>query len=184
MNLTGKEIVEQGIVFQEPYIVPEENIAQHGVDCNLVGVRRIVGGGFVPATGKTTLAKYQTIPTVKLDLLVDDNPTRVIYVWDLEPGVYNITLAQGCKIPKNQRLELVQRSSLLRNGTMIVSSLFDAGFETQNMGTVMHVRIPIQIEVGARVCQAYCSTSNEVKNLYEGQWQGDVQRTDGREEEK
>ena len=67
---------------------------------------------------------------------------------------------------------------------MIVSSLFDAGFETQNMGTVMHVRIPIQIEVGARVCQAYCSTSNEVKNLYEGQWQGDVQRTDGREEEK
>ena len=67
---------------------------------------------------------------------------------------------------------------------MIVSSLFDAGFKTDNIGTVMHVRVPIQIEVSARICQAYTDNSNEVENLYEGQWQGDVQRTDGREEVK
>lgn len=182
MNLTGKQLVEKGIVFQTfPDILPEENIAQHGVDCNLIRVRKIEGNGFIPVTGKTKLGNYIQIPTTEIDIIEGDEPKRTTHVWNLEPGVYDITLAQGCKIPIDQRLELVQRSSLLRNGAMIVSSLFDAGFETKNMGTVMHVRVPISIEVGARVCQAYCSASNDVKNLYDGQFQKDSQRIDGRE---
>lgn len=181
MNLTGKQLVEKGIIFQNPYSVPEENIAQHGVDCNLIGVRRVEGNGLIPATGKTKLGNYTQIPTTKIDIIEEGSSERTAYVWNLEPGVYDITLAQGCKIPKNQRLELVQRSSLLRNGAMIVSSLFDAGFETENMGTVMHVRAAISIEVNARVCQAYCSVSNDVENLYDGQFQKDSQRLDGRE---
>lgn len=182
MNLTGKELVERAIIFQlGTYAVPEENIQQHGVDLNLVGVRRVLGGGIIPAEGKTVLSQYED---VKPKLLESDSDTKPKYRWVLEPGVYDITLAQGCDIPKNQRLKLIQRSSLLRNGTMIVSSLFDAGFKTDNIGTVMHVRVPIQIEVGARICQAYTDNSNEVENLYEGQWQGDAQRTDGREEVK
>ena len=178
MNLTGQEIKDRGIVTQQPFEIAEENIQQHGIDLNLVGVRRVVGGGVVPAQGKTILSKYEDIKPTKCDC---EGNTE--FRWDLEPGVYDITLAQGCKIPSDQRLELVQRSSLLRNGALIVSSLFDAGFETENIGTVMHVRVPISIGVGARICQAYVSGSNEVKNLYEGQWQGDIQRNDGREEE-
>lgn len=191
MNLTGKQLVELGIITGP---IEEENIAQHGVDLNLCGVRRIAGSGFIPAEGKTILSKYEEVEPHKIGLWSsgmigpevtrEDNEVKNILVWQLEPGVYDITLVQGCNIPNNQKLELIQRSSLLRNGALIVSSLFDAGFKTQNIGTVIHVRVPIQIQVGARVCQAYCTSSNEVQNLYNGQFQNDSQRKDGREEVK
>ena len=170
MNLTGKQIAERGIVFGN---LKEENIQQHGVDCNLVGVRKIAGGGVVPAEGKTTLSPYREITPEK----GEDGK----YYWNLIPGVYDITLAQGCKIPADQKMKLIHRSSIYRNGSSIVSALWDAGFETENMGTVLSVMASISIEVGARVCQAETYNSNEVEKLYDGQWQGDSQRTDGRE---
>lgn len=185
MNLTGQEIVDKGIVFGP---ISEENIQQHGVDCNLIGVKRIVGKGFVPTEGKTILTQYQPMLPAKVEILMNNDgkphtpvETRTAFAWQLEPGVYDITLAQGCRIPPDQRMKLIHRSSIYRNGSNIVSALWDAGFETQNMGTVLHVFVPIQIEVGARVCQAYCTSSNIVDNLYDGQFQKDSQREDGRE---
>ena len=69
-----------------------------------------------------------------------------------------------------------QRSSLYRNGAIINSPVFDPGFETQNMGTLLYVFEPIFIELDARVAQIYfheCETADK----YDGQWQNDKQRT-------
>lgn len=164
-NLTGKQLVELGIITGP---INEENIAQHGVDLELKEVREIYGAGFVPKKGKTILADRILINPKQL------NPEQL--VWELDPGIYDITFFQGCKIPPNQRLEIVQRSSLLRNGSILRSSVFDAGFETENIGTVLLVHNTISIEVGARVAQIIAVESNEVKNLYAGQFQGDRQR--------
>jgi deoxycytidine triphosphate deaminase len=67
---------------------------------------------------------------------------------------------------------------LYRNGTTINSPLFDPGFETENMGTIMIVGVPIFIEKDARVAQMYFHECDEVasENLYNGQWQNDKQR--------
>lgn len=173
MNLTGKQIVEQKIITK---VDNPECIQQHGVDLELIRVQRIDGIGFIPKQGKTHLAHRVEIPPIDIKSL---NSDTLVSAWSLTPGVYDITFAQGCKIPPNQRLEIVQRSSLLRNGAILRSSLFDAGFETDQIGTVIYIQVPIVIEVGARVAQAYCAVSNEVENLYAGQWQGDKRRLEG-----
>ena len=158
----AKELVDKGIVTGP---ILEKNVQMHGVDLNLIAVKRVLGGGHIPLLGKTVLGSYEDVPVVD-------------GMWKLDPGVYDITFAQGCKIPNDIMMLIRQRSSLLRNGTFLHSSVFDAGFETEQMGTVMTVQLPITIEEGARVAQIYSHQGTPVGEdlLYTGQWQGDKQR--------
>lgn len=182
MNLTGKQLVEQGIV-NGP--INDENIQQHGVDLNLVHIQRMVGIGVIPKEGKTHLTKYEDVAPIQME--IEDLETRTmrpdVSVWHLPPGAYNIAFQQGCQIPADQRLEIVQRSSMLRNGVILKSSMFDAGFQTSNIGTVMFVHNPIIIEVGARIAQAYTTVSNKVEDdkLYAGQFQNDQWRGENKD---
>lgn len=157
--LNGKEIVERGIITN----VPAENIQQHGIDLNLIKVESLVVAGFIPKEGKTILPQYRQI-----------SPTNGR--WGLMPGIYNVTFAQGCKIPNDQMLLIRQRSSLLRCGGLLHSSVFDAGFETENIGTMVLIVHPVEIEVGARIAQIYNHVTDPVDNLYNGQFQKDQQR--------
>lgn len=176
--LTGKQIIERGIIFleNENHITQEtflkDNPQQHSVDLNLIEVRRLDGTGFIPKEGKTVLCKRMLVAP-------EFDHTLNCMVWNLSPGAYDITFAQGCNIPNDFRLGIVQRSSLLRNGGLLASSIFDSGFETKSSGTVFHINNPIKIEVGARVGTAYVVPSNTVaeEDLYSGQFQKDIQRT-------
>lgn len=162
--LNARELLERGIVTGE---ITEDNISQVGIDLNLVKVRQVVNGGMVPKKGKTELPDYIDIP-------LDEG------FYKLMPGVYDIELQQGCNIPSDVTLLIRQRSSLLRNGAIIHSSVFDPGFKTERMGTVLIVNAPIAIEHGARVCQIYGHSNTEVNSddLYNGQFQNDKQRLD------
>jgi deoxycytidine triphosphate deaminase len=96
----------------------------------------------------------------------------------LYEGVYDVIMNEGCKIAPNRVGLVRQRSSLMRNGAIITSSIFDPGFETDNIGTYMIVFETIFIEEDARVAQMYfheCSPVSE-DQLYNGQWQNDKQR--------
>ena len=95
--------------------------------------------------------------------------------WLLYDGVYDITFNEGCKIPENRVAFIKQRSSLYRNGAIINSPVFDPGFETANMGTILYVHETIFIEENARVAQIYFHECNGAE-LYNGQWQNDKQR--------
>lgn len=158
--LNGREMIDRGIIFGN---LEEENISQHGIDLCLIKVERLSEIGRILKKGKTILPKY-----IEIEPLYD--------TWFLGPGSYNITFEQGCKVPNDQMLLIRQRSSLLRNGGMLHSSVFDAGFETQNIGTVMVLSHPIEIEVGARIAQIYNHECTPVENLYNGQFQNDKQR--------
>lgn len=115
---------------------------------------------------KTELTTYTPIETINLDSATG---------WLLHPGTYDITFYEGCKIPANRVAFIKQRSSLWRNGTLINSPVFDPGFETDNMGTIMLVTETIFIEEGARVAQIYFHEC-ESAELYNGQWMHDKQR--------
>lgn len=174
MNLNGKQIVELGIVTK---VDNPECIQQVGVDLEIIDIFQVLGTGIIPKEGKTKLGSYIKQQLVDCPNPNDDKTTKG---WFLQPGAYDITLKQGCSIPANQRLQIVQRSSLLRNGVLLASSMFDPGFSTENIGTVMHVKEPIYIHYEARVAQAYVTGVNDVDNLYQGQWQGDKQRQEGK----
>lgn len=176
--LNADQIVEKGLLKLEQ---SKGKKAQVGYDLSLKAVNKI---GSRPSLGstkhpgdligkvlkdKTHLASYHPIGKINLDNA---------HGWLLYPGAYDITFWEGCKIPSDLVGLIRQRSSMLRNGTVLHSSVFDPGFETDFMGTVMVVNETIFIEEDARVAQIYFHTCEEVHedNLYAGQWQGDKQR--------
>ena len=176
--LNSKQILEEGLLkLENSYGKP----AQVGYDLSLKEVKQIgIQDGWDKETStylpekigkilkdKTELTNYHPISLFKLD---------GVEGWLLYPGVYDITFHEGCKIPANRAAFIKQRSSLKRNGASISSPVFDPGFETENMGTVMDVRETIFIEKDARVAQMYFHEVEPVEELYNGQWQGDKQR--------
>jgi deoxycytidine triphosphate deaminase len=142
--------------------------SQVGYDLSIKSVQKIMSNikfGYI-LKDKTILAHYEPIYPSKLD--GHDG-------WLLHAGVYDITFHEGCKIPSNRTGFIKQRSSLYRNGTIINSPVFDPGFETLNMGTLMYVHETIFIEQDARVAQIYFH-ENESGETYDGQFQNDKQR--------
>jgi deoxycytidine triphosphate deaminase len=166
--LNADQIIEKGLLKLEQ---SKGKKAQVGYDLSLQTVKQIranpqdkIG---VVLRNSTSLAGYSDIEKVQLDGNMG---------WLLYPGTYEITFWEGCKIPSDYVGLIRQRSSLLRNGTIIHSSVFDPGFETEFMGCVMRVNETIFIEEDARVAQIYFHGCVEVSELYNGQFQGDKQR--------
>ena len=163
--LTAKQIEEKGIVYMSDRFKPELNLekAQIGIDLHLIKVDKLIKGGLIPKIGKTVLGPTKNIPLKKGR-------------WKLKPGVYEITLAEGCKFDDHTCGKITHRSSCFRNGVEIESPWFDPGFETENMGTFMEVKVPVVIEYEARVAQIAVQTTEEAAEMYNGQFQKDKQR--------
>lgn len=172
MQLTGKQIVERGIITG----FSEEGVQQQGIDVRLdkviefdtLATSQI---GYVPECGKTKLRDRHELKPM-------ENKTNGEEMWHLEPGYYEVIVKEGCKMPNNAAMRFISRSSLVRNGAIIHCGQFDAGFETEQMGFFLQVLFPINIERGARIAQAMIFETAPVENLYQGQWQGDKQRSE------
>lgn len=174
--LTAQQILQEGLL---KLTETKGKVAQVGYDVTLKAVNRVGdpngGGNLVYKTytigkvfeNKTELTTYTPVDTIQLDGATG---------WLLYPGTYDITFWEGCKIPENRVAFIKQRSSLWRNGTLINSPVFDPGFETDNMGTIMLVTETIFIEQDARVAQIYFHECDAAEK-YNGQWQYDRQRT-------
>jgi len=173
MMLNAEQVIEKGLLKLD---YTKGKAAQIGYDLSLKEVNKIgiptntAGTIGKVLKDKTELTTYTPQPLLSLD------GSRG---WLLYPGVYDITFHEGCKIPDNYVGLIRQRSSMLRNGTVLHSSVFDPGFVTDFMGTVMVVNETIFIEAGARVAQIYFHECTPVHsdNLYNGQWQNDKQRS-------
>lgn len=163
MQLTGKQIVEKGIVTN----VCPEGVQQQGVDARVLNINKVDGFGLIPTTGKTTIPHYTKI-----------EPADGVYV--LNPGYYEVTFMEGCNLDDHHVLNFISRSSLVRIGAYLCAGQFDAGFKTNHMGCFMNVTNPtgVHIGVGARIGQVYVRETYTVAmdDLYDGQWQGDKQR--------
>jgi deoxycytidine triphosphate deaminase len=170
--LNSKQILEEGLLKLDN---TQGKPAQVGFDLSLKSVQRVgLRMGNIERDGKigkvlkdkTELTLYMPYETTHLEGKTG---------WLLYDGTYDITFNEGCKLPANRVAFIKQRSSLYRNGTIINSPVFDPGFETENMGTIMIVTQTIFIEQDARVAQIYFHEC-ESADLYNGQWQGDKQR--------
>jgi deoxycytidine triphosphate deaminase len=167
--LNVKQIIDEGLLLLEH---TKGKPAQVGYDLSLKAVQKV---GISTTDGKigkvlkdrTELTTYSPINTIKVDGMEG---------WLLYQGVYDITFNEGCKIPDNRVAFVKQRSSLYRNGAIINSPVFDPGFETQNMGTLLYVYETIFIERDARVAQIYFHECDPA-DKYDGQWQNDKQRS-------
>jgi deoxycytidine triphosphate deaminase len=174
--LNVKQVIDEGLLLLEH---TKGKPAQVGYDLSLKAVQKIgnkIGGGVYNLSrgskigkvlkNKTELTTYTSLDTIMLD--GDEG-------WLLHEGVYDITFNEGCKIPDNRVAFIKQRSSLYRNGAIINSPVFDPGFETEFMGTLVYVYETIFIEKDARVAQIYFHECESAEK-YDGQWQNDKQR--------
>ena len=167
--LNAQQILDEGLLkLDHTHGKP----AQVGFDLTLKQVNKIGNIGVMGdkigkvLKDKTELTNYTPYALMNLD---------GVSGWLLYQGVYDITFNEGCKLPENRVAFIKQRSSLYRNGTIINSPVFDPGFETEFMGTLMYVHETIFIEENARVAQIYFHECQSAE-MYNGQWQGDKQR--------
>jgi len=171
--LNAQQIIQEGLLKLER---SHGKSAQVGYDLSLKQVNKIgtSTAGITAKIGKVLKDKTELTNYTPHALMNLDGVTG----WLLYEGVYDITFNEGCKIPDNRVGLIRQRSSMLRNGTVLHSSVFDPGFETEFMGTVMVVNEAIFIEENARVAQIYFHECVPVaeENLYTGQWMHDKQR--------
>lgn len=170
MMLNADQIIEKKLLKLEH---SKGKAAQIGYDLSLrevnqIGNQRDLKGYKIGKVlkDKTNLTNYTPIDVINLDETTG---------WLLHEGTYDITFNEGCNIPANYVGLIRQRSSLLRNGTVLHSSVFDPGFETEFMGTLLYVHEPLFIEKDARVAQIYFHEC-EAADKYDGQWQNDKQR--------
>lgn len=132
--------------------------AQHGFDLTLQSVGALVSAGCV-YKDKTVVCDYSPIQSNTSDLYV------------LGSGVYSLTFNEGGRVPEKHCGWIKTRSSLVRNGSLIDSGLYDTGFYVDFFGAMLFVNHPIIIEQDARVAQLLFLEAEEAAT-YGGQWQG------------
>lgn len=167
--LNVQQILDEGLLKLEH---AQGKPAQVGYDLTLKQVNLIGCNGMQGKIGKVLKDKTHLTSYTPYELVSLDGATG----WLLYKGTYDITFNEGCKIPDNRVAFIKQRSSLMRNGTLINSPVFDPGFETDFMGTIMIVSETIFIEENARVAQIYFHECRQSAVTYNGQFQGDKQR--------
>jgi len=174
--LNAQQIVDEGLLKLEH---TKGKPAQVGYDLSLKAVQKV---GNSLANSPYNVSKGGKIGKVLKDKteLTTYTPTETINLdgvrgWLLYEGVYDITFNEGCNIPDNRVAFIKQRSSLYRNGAIINSPVFDPGFKTEFMGTLLYVHETTFIEQDARVAQIYFHECVSAE-MYDGQWQNDKQR--------
>jgi deoxycytidine triphosphate deaminase len=156
--------------------------AQVGVDLTVKDIKHITTGynpklentdecakkiaGYLDSSGKMHVS-----PGTYFDLPKFQRGDK--WVWKLFPGTYAVEFDQGISmLNPDENAYIIQRSSLNRVGTRIEGSIFDPGFETDNLGATMFVFQTIYIEEHARVAQLTIETNEPTDNMYNGTWQG------------
>ena len=135
--------------------------AQHGFDLSLKEVKKVSGSGVVHLD-KTEVPQYNLI-----------SPVDGYY--NLDQGVYSISFNEGGQIPPNHCGWIKSRSSIVRNGSLIESGLYDTNFECDSFGAFLFVSGFISIAQNARVAQFLLFKAEEAK-LYDGQFQGSLDK--------
>ena len=166
MLLTCEQVLEKGLLLLDE---SKGKPAQIGYDLSVKEIRMMLAAGTIWCN-KTEAPELGIPIETEIDVVTGKE------VYYLEPGIYDLVFWEGCKIPDNATGKIIHRSSVNRNGGLICSAIFEPGFCTNNIGTVLSLSYPICIEKNARLAQIYFEEHAPVKDTYNGQWQGDQWR--------
>ena len=165
MNRNSNYIYNEKIIDPLNHAKP----AQVGVDLTIARIEEILPGRAI---------FDENSKLVKETVRYDEAPYLMsadgIKHYNLKPNTnYAIEFEQGLKqLKENEWGLIIQRSSLLRTGCHIISSIWDPGFFTDTMGTTLFTgNMEVSIPTGCRVAQLLIF-DNEPAELYNGTWQG------------
>lgn len=156
--------------------VDAEQVQPNGVDLRLDAVLEPVEVGTIARDGKH-IAERRSVETVEFgadsDGTTGDNATasadRAGY--HLEPGGYVLQYAEPVSIPAEHVGFVLPRSSLMRNGAMLNTAVWDAGYSGRGEG-LLQVHNELRLEQGARVAQLVLAAADH-EDVYDGSYQGE-----------
>ena len=131
-----------------------QQVQPNGVDLRAGELFRIDGSGAIGDAG-TQLAPRRPVPWTA------EEP--------LAPGAYVVRYLERVRIPAGHVGVVYPRSSLLRNGAMLFSALWDQGYEGRGEALLV-LWHPLRLPPGARIGQLVLFTA-ETAAGYHGQWQ-------------
>ena len=139
--------------------VGDAQVQPNGVDLTLDAVFEPVEAGRIGVDGKRIAERREREPA-------GEPPA-----FALEAGGYVARYAERVRIPDDHVGFVLPRSSLMRNGTMVNTAVWDAGYEGRGEG-LLQVTRPIEIEHGARIAQLVLARA-DATGTYDGSYQGE-----------
>lgn len=150
--------------FVADHVTPtrQDQIQPNGVDLTLQEVEEPIDAGRIGREGKTIGERQPIAPSE----VTDDGEA-----YYLPPGAYTVRYGEIVKIPQGHVGFIYPRSSLLRNGCMLHTAVWDAGYEGRGTG-LLTVHHDIELERGARIGQLVFADAAHTES-YDGSYQGE-----------
>lgn len=141
----------------------EAQIQPNGVDLTLDAIFEPLEPGRITRNDEE-IGRRQRVASVETDRKVPET-------YYLEPGGYIVRYDETVRIPEGHVGFIYPRSSLMRNGCMLDTAVWDAGYEGRGEG-LLEVHHDIELERGARLAQ-FVLAEAEHTGTYEGSYQGE-----------
>ena len=138
-------------------------IQPNGVDLTLDAIFEPLEPGRI-TRNDTEIGKRQRVASEELDRKVPET-------YYLEPGGYIARYDEIIEIPEGHVGFVYPRSSLMRNGCMLDTAVWDAGYEGRGEG-LLEVHHDIELERGARIAQLVLARADH-EGTYDGSYQGE-----------
>jgi deoxycytidine triphosphate deaminase len=135
----------------------DQQVQPNGVDLTVDAVFEPTEPGRIERDGKHVAGR-------------DEVATQDGY-YRLEPNGYIARYGERIAIPDDHIGFVYPRSSLMRNGAMLTTAVWDAGYEGRGEG-LLQVHRPIDIEPGARIAQLVFARAEHTGH-YDGSYQGE-----------
>jgi len=147
--------------------VSPEQLQPNGVDCRLFFVRRVDPDRImIFRKNEKDVPELEMVEPIIHRSFHERDKQHAFF--NLEPGAYNFEMAERIKVPQGIAAMFFGRSTLNRNGILLLSSVYDTGYDGRIGGTA-YVWRRIQIEMFVRVGQIVCWEAHETKE-YDGQY--------------
>lgn len=163
-----------------------EQVQPNGVDLRLDTVLEPTGVGSITTDGKS-IADRRPLETVPVSgdgeglnegmgreapsEGVDGSESSSRMAYRLDPGGYILQYEEPVSIPAEHVGFVLPRSSLMRNGAMLNTAVWDAGYSGRGEG-LLQVHNDICLEPGARVAQLVLAAADH-EDVYDGSYQGE-----------
>lgn len=143
----------------------EENIQPNAVDLRVAKVELVGEGDFYLFDNDKK--HRETVEILPEMMTIDGKEMKMFH---LLPSYYKITLDHRIEVGVHESGWTVPRSTLIRNGVIIFTALYDSGYKGPMVCGMLVTSGDFYLEHDARIAQYICTDAESV-NLYKGSYQ-------------
>lgn len=159
-----QKIKEEGLI--QDYIHFETQITPQGFDLTVDKIEKYENGGQLDFSN----SEREISDTKEIKPQKEEQSDEYGW-WDLEQGVYKITMNEKVDIPNNLAAFAFPRSSLLRMGCTIENAVWDSGYTgTGSFMLKVENSNGVKIKENARVNQIVFERMKETEEGYSGKY--------------